>query len=118
MSIETAPAYLITEEAYRLRQERGHTLPETFAEIECDVLLAKFAEAIQPGRPAPTKASVAEVVIEATRIAHERAKACVCPCGHRYSEHLGSAGCLESGCRCTARRPHAVELAPAGGEAR
>lgn len=115
MSIQAFPALQVTTERAHLIQERGHALPESLAEFECDILLAKLAEAIRPGARPPTKELLAEVVIEATRLAHERAQACLCRCGHRFSDHVSGRGCFE--CGCTNRRPHATELAP-GGEPR
>lgn len=121
MTIELAPAFEITTERSHLMRERGHaavSLPDHLV----DTLLAKLAESIRPGRPAPTKPELAALVHDCSVIAHEKtglpftarscATAAVCTCGHPFGEHVGRHGCLD--CACMARRPRTIEQARAG----
>ncbi len=97
------PALGVAATRFRLLRDLGHT-PATLAEYALETLLSQIATALQPGKPAPTKASLAELVEDAARIAREKAGARPgCPCGHRFGDHLGRAGCLE--CPCRAPRP-------------
>ena len=84
----------------------GHA-PQTEAEVALDTLLHALADEARPAHEL-TKAALAELV-ERTLA---DATPAVCACGHEFADHLGSAGCLEC-VSCTARRPHATEVAPA-----
>jgi hypothetical protein len=108
------PAYQVADARYHLVGQRGHAAA-TLDEFGLDAVLAQVDELVRPGVPEPTKASLAAAVKDAARIARQRAGAAVCGCGHPYGEHVGLCGCFE--CDCMARRPHASELAPAGGAA-
>lgn len=95
---------------FQLMRELGH-VPGTLSEYAMETLLTKLAEAVQPGAPAPTKASLAELAKTAARIAHEKAgMQDACDCGHAWSDHAAHIGCFE--CPCPAGGPHVVQLGP------
>lgn len=97
---------------FQLMRELGH-VPATLSEYAMETLLTKLAEAVQPGAPAPTKASLAELARTAARIAHEKAGALdACECGHAWSDHAARIGCFDCG-SCRATRPAAAQPGPA-----
>jgi hypothetical protein len=111
VTIETAPAFRVTTERTHLQRERGYAPAESLSELVLDTVLAKLAESLAPGRPAPTKNALADLVELAAKVAHEKAEATTrCACGHEGDDHIGWIGCLE--CDCCERRPHAAEAPP------
>lgn len=104
MTIQKPAAMRVAEARYGLRTARGHDLPETPSEVTLDSVLTTIAELVQPGRPDPTKASLAAAVEDGARIARKQLDEGVCSCGHRFADHVGHAGCFLCDV-CKARRP-------------
>lgn len=103
MSMRQIPALGAASTRYALLRDLGHT-PDTFGEIAMETLLTQLVSALQPGRPVPTKASLAELIEASAVIAREKCAARpVCGCGHAWSEHVAGRGCFE--CECDAIRP-------------
>lgn len=95
---------------FQLLRELGH-VPATLAEYAIETAFTKLAEAVQPGAPQPTKASLAELARTVVRIAHEKAgMQDACECGHAWSDHAAHIGCFE--CACPAAGPPAVQRGP------
>lgn len=88
---------------FQLMRELGH-VPSSLAEYAMETAFTKLAEAVQPGAPKPTKASLAKLAQTVARIAHEKAGTQDgCECGHQWRDHLLKRGCTECD-ECTADR--------------
>lgn len=95
MSFELAPRFRVQTTLTHLHRERDYQDPNTIAEIFTDALLTGLAAAVDTRSEAPTKASIAAAVEDAEQAAKLAAETAVCACGHRWTEHVGRAGCMD-----------------------
>lgn len=103
MSMRQIPALGVASARYGLLRDLGHS-PQCLGEYAMETLLTRLAEAVKPGRPAPTKAELAELVTAAADTAREKTAARPrCECGHAWTEHVAGRGCFE--CECDNTRP-------------
>lgn len=117
MSIETAPAFRLETTRTHLHRDRDYQPAQSRAELFVDALLDGLSAAVPLGsrKQTLTAAELADAVEAAEKNSAAGTDPAVCPgCAHRWSDHVGRAGCMEcDGCR--ERRPQASGV-KAGGQ--
>lgn len=116
MSFHTAPQFRIETVGTHLHRARDYREPASPDELLADALLDEFKGAVrQAKKNGMTAQQVADAFEAAEKKARLAAENAVCPCGHRWADHIGRAGCMECDV-CRDHRPRqASAKAPAGG---
>lgn len=106
MTFQTAPRFRLETVLTHLHRARDYREATTPDELFADALIAQFKTAVQSAaKNGLTAQQVADAFEAAEKRAELAAENAVCPCGHRWADHVGRAGCMEcDGCR--QRRPH------------
>lgn len=106
MSIQTAPKFRLDTVRTHLHRARDYRDAASPGELLADALIDQFKQAVTKARVnGMTAQQVADAFEAAEKAAKLAAENAVCPCGHRWADHVGRAGCMEcDGCR--ERRPH------------